>query len=101
MGSDRSWHKGHTSEDVQTVVMRLVKRRGSHFDKLERREGHCPEGQRQSGGRAVPTAEHPASLEEDMSTPQAVLAVWWRERPLIKGPDGLEGGGGGITPEGS
>lgn len=74
-----------------------MKRRGFHFDKLSSREGHCPEGQRRSGGRAV----HPDSLDEGLSIPQVILAVWWRQCPHIKGPDSLEGGGGGITPEGS
>lgn len=34
MGSNRSWPKGHTPEDVCTVVMTLIKRRGSHSDEL-------------------------------------------------------------------
>lgn len=34
MGSDRNWHKGHTPEGVYTVVVKLMKRTGFHFDKL-------------------------------------------------------------------
>lgn len=41
------------------------------------------------------------SLDEEMSIPQIILAVWWRKCPHVKGPDSLEEGGGGINPEGS